>query len=92
MMKKNLVMRPILGTLKGFTKNWNPFNREVFARVQLDEEAVIDIPIDYRQQKFVMMEHPVDSPVAIIFAEGRWQITSETIMEKIFPESNTVYN
>ncbi len=92
MMNKNLVMRPILGTLKGFSKHWNPFNKQIFAHVQLDEEDYINIPIDYRQQQFIMKEHPVDSPVAIIFSEGRWQITSETIMEKLFPESNTVFN
>ncbi len=90
-MQKNLVMRPILGTLKGFTKNWNPFNRQVFALVQLDEEDVINVPIDYRQQTFIMREHPVNSPVSIIFSEGRWQITSETIMDKLFTDANTVY-
>lgn len=91
MMMKNMVARPLLGKLKGFTKNWNPFNKQVFALVQLDEEAVINVPIDYRQQKFVIKEHPIDSLVSIIFCEGKWQITSETIMEKYFTESNTVY-
>lgn len=91
MMKKNLVMRPILGTLKGFTKHWNPFNKQVIAQVQLDEEDFINIPIDYRQQQFIMKEHPVDSPVSIIFYEGRWQITSETILDQFFTDTNTVY-
>lgn len=90
-MKKNLVMRPILGTLKGFTKHWNPFNKQVFAQVQLDEEDFINIPIDYRQQQFIMKEHPVDSSVSIIFYEGRWQITSETILDQFFTDTNTVY-
>jgi len=90
-MQRNLVMRPIMGTLKGFTKNWNPFNRKVFALVQLGEEDIINVPIDYRQQTLIMREHPVNSPVSIIFSEGRWQITSETITDKFFTDANTVF-
>ncbi len=79
-MNKITEMPTIIGKLKGFTKHWNPFKSEVFALVEVDSE-VINIPIDYRQQKFIQMEHPVNSLVPLTFNENRWQIASTTVVE-----------
>ncbi|AFD00178.1 hypothetical protein Mtc_1424 [Methanocella conradii HZ254] len=68
----------IAGKLVGFTKRWNPFSTEVFARVEVDSR-VLNVPIDYRQQKFIQMEHPINSQVSLIYKDGRWQIISRTL-------------
>ncbi len=86
-----MIIRPIIGKLVGYTKRWNPFNSQVFAVVKIDEQDVINVPIDYRQQKFIQMEHPVNSLVSIFFCEGKWQITSKTVTEHFSQETNTVY-
>jgi hypothetical protein len=73
------IVKPLIGKLKGFTKRWNPFENEIFALVEVDDRQVINVPIDYRQQKYIQSEHPVNSMVPVIFREGRWQISSKTI-------------
>lgn len=90
-MKENVIVRPIIGKLVGYSKRWNPFNSQVFAVVKIDDHDVINVPIDYRQQKFIQMEHPVNSLVPIIFCEGRWQITSKTLTERNLQDANTVF-
>jgi hypothetical protein len=82
----------IIGKLVGFTKRWNPFNSEVFAMVEVDA-TMINVPIDYRQQKFIQNEHPINSLVQLIFNDGQWQITSSTLTveHKVFGDARTVY-
>jgi hypothetical protein len=72
-------MAPVVaGRLIGFTRRWNPFSTEVFARVEVGSK-VMSVPIDYRQQKFIQKEYPINSPVSLIYREGRWQIASRTL-------------
>jgi hypothetical protein len=81
----------VKGKLIGYTKPWNPFANEIFARVEVDTE-IINVPIDYRQQKFIQKEHPLNSLVHMIFSEGKWQILSQTIGEKlVLGEKNSVF-
>jgi hypothetical protein len=91
-MNKIINDQTIIGKLVGFTKRWNPFTTEVFAMVEVEEET-INVPIDYRQQKFIQMEHPINSLVPLIYNEGKWQITSRTLTgdHKIFNEGRTVF-
>ena len=90
-MSKNNTMQPIIGKLKGFSKHWNPFKNEVFALVEVDSE-VLNVPVDYRQTKFIQMEHPVNSLVPLVFCEDRWQISSTTVVETWeFKDPNSVY-
>ncbi len=73
------IVKPLIGKLRGFTRRWNPFDNEIFALVEVDDRQVINVPIDYRQQKYIQNEHPVNSMVPLVFREGRWQITSRTL-------------
>lgn len=67
--------RQIIGKLVGFTSRWNPLNTDIFVQVKVDKE-MINIPIDFRQRKFIEMEHPLNSYVLLMFREGNWQIVS----------------
>jgi hypothetical protein len=68
----------IIGKLIGFTNRWNPLKTDIFAKVEVDKK-VISIPIDYRQRKFIEMEHPINSRIPLVFLEGKWQIVSSLI-------------
>jgi hypothetical protein len=89
---KKAIEPTIIGKLIGFTNRWNPFTTQVFAVVEVDAK-MINVPIDYRQQKFIQKEHPINSLVPLIFNEGKWQITSRTLLvdHKIFSDGRTVY-
>ena len=65
----------IIGKLVGFTNRWNPLKTDIFAQVKIDKD-VINVPIDFRQRKYIEMEHPLNSYVALMFREGKWQIVS----------------
>lgn len=84
-------MPMIIGKLKGFSKHWNPFRNEVFALVEVDSE-VMNIPVDYRQLKFIQKEHPLNSLVPLTFNEDRWKIGSSTVVETWqFKDTNSVF-
>ena len=65
----------IIGKLIGFTNRWNPLKTGIFAKVEVNKK-VISIPIDFRQKKFIEMEHPVNSHIPLVYAEGGWRIVS----------------
>jgi hypothetical protein len=91
-MSQKWIVQPLIGKLIGFTKHWNPFNSEVFARVEIDY-TVVNVPVDYRQLKFIQKEHPLNSLVPVVFNEGKWQITSRTLAseQKFYGDSSTVF-
>lgn len=86
-MSENMIVQPIIGKLIRFTNRWNPFDNEVFAIVKVDMQ-VINVPIDYRQQKYIQKEHPINSLVPIVFSDGKWQITSKTVTEQSVKDMN----
>ncbi len=85
-------MAPVVaGRLIGFTRRWNPLSTEIFAKVEVGS-TVISVPIDYRQQKFIQKEHPINSPVSLVYKDGRWQIASRMVaVEQNIMGDNTVF-
>jgi hypothetical protein len=63
--------------LIGFTSRLNPLSRIVDIRVRVDR-SIIKIPIDYRQLRFVLKEHPVGSDVDLAY-DGKWSIVSDQL-------------
>jgi hypothetical protein len=91
-MSENKSRGHIMGRLVGFTRRWNPFSTEVFVLVEVDSK-VINVPIDYRQQKYIQKEHPIDSRIPLTFYDGRWHVNSRLITAdfKMFSDNHTVF-
>ncbi len=65
-----------VGEVVGYSNRLNIFSARVNILVKVDNE-VIKVPIDYRQKKFIQIESPEGSKVAIGFFDGEWHIGSK---------------
>jgi hypothetical protein len=91
-MSKKWPAEPIIGKLVGFTKRWNPFNNDIYVLVEVNNN-IMNIPIDFRQKKFILMEHSIDSRIPLVYSDGKWHIHSRQISTefKMFNDNQTVF-
>ncbi len=60
--------------LIGIGSRLNPFAKVVDMTFKF-ERSIVWIPVDYRQVRFILKEHPVGSQVDLAY-DGRWSIMS----------------
>ncbi len=65
------------GEIARYPKRLLPISRSTHIVVRIGRE-IVDVPVDYRQIKFIEKEHPVGSIVELEY-DGGWHIRSHTV-------------
>jgi hypothetical protein len=71
----------VIGELIRYKDKLNPLSTVTYVFVRVNDK-IIQIPIDYRQMRFIEKEYPVGSDVEMRF-DGNWHIQSQPLPSDI---------